>query len=901
MRPHTPNHPFTPEILNSVNKLFLLTVLCCFAACQTKRTVLYQSRAFTLNSDGVAQGEYQASVLSRNHLKSDYQSQAAATYSRLVTFKFSINEKDNELPPGKDHWVIIGEEQESPLITFGAQPTAIPEKPATFLPVNYEYTFRVDMTPVIQQFEKQGYYEAFDGTRVAKADFKGFYIAGGAEPLTWDFVNLGNQGLKLEREGQSHIYRITLKLNPQNEAASRVKTWKPLKNLSERPRYRSDQPIVDALFNLSLDEALQNIEPDSTFRTGAKWGGVWTRDISYSILLAFAYHEPEVAKISLRKKVKRGRIVQDTGSGGAWPVSSDRTTWALAAWEIYKVTGDRNWLSEAFQIIKNSLADDEKTIFNEKLGLYSGESSFLDWREQTYPKWMSNMDIYVSQNLGTNVVHYQARVILAEMAKQLGEPHELYAAQAESLKKAINQHFWMAQQGYYAQYLYGRPNLNLSPRFEALGEALAVIFGVANEEQAQYILSKSPLTDFGVTCIYPQIPGIPPYHNNAVWPFVQSYWNLAAAKAGNEQALNHGLAAIYRAGALFLTNYENFVAETGDFEGTEINSDRMLWSMAGNLAMVHRVFIGMSFETDGIRFNPVIPQNYAGKRTLSRFKYRNAELKITVNGFGRRISRITLDGKPLPDAFLPADIAGKHRIDIEMDNQAFHQSAINLTQNHFSLPAPQVKQVGNQLQWEPIPGAELYRVYRNGLRAVDITLTQCPLGATSQFAEYKVSAFDKFGFESFTSEPIYVVDQERVKTIQLEAYLPAAELPYTNFSGAGFVETSTTVNRSITCTIDVPDAAEYLLDIRYSNGSGPWNTDNKCAIRSLELNGTPAGVLVFPQRGKDEWSDWGYSNSKRVRLRKGKNALRLTFEDWNNNMNVDVNTAMLDCIRLIRL
>jgi hypothetical protein len=67
------------------------------------------------------------------------------------------------------------------------------------------------------------------------------------------------------------------------------------------------------LYNLSLEEARKNIEPDSTLRTGAQWGGVWTRDVSYSTLLAFAYHEPEVAKISLLRKVKRDRIIQDTG------------------------------------------------------------------------------------------------------------------------------------------------------------------------------------------------------------------------------------------------------------------------------------------------------------------------------------------------------------------------------------------------------------------------------------------------------------------------------------------------------------------------------------------------------------------------------------------------------------
>ena len=381
--------------------------------------------------------------------------------------------------------------------------------------------------------------------------------------------------------------------------------WTGASDLPPGPEYTSGQPIVDALFNLAKEEAHRNVEEDGTLRTGAKWSGVWTRDVSYSALLAFAIHNPEAVKTSLRAKVKRGRIVQDTGSGGAWPVSSDRTTWVLAAWEVYQVTGERAWLEEIYPIVKATLDDDRKTLVDPPTGLYRGESSFLDWREQTYPKWMDNRDIYVSQNLGTNVVHYQAHRILAEMAKIKGEPYELYNERAEKIKQGINDYLWMKDKGYYAQFLYGRDELILSPRYEALGEALAILFGVADKEQAASIISKSPLTEFGATCVYPQMPGIPPYHNNGIWPFVQSYWNLAAAKTGNEDVLNHGLASIYRAAALFLTNYENMVAETGDFLGTEINSHRMLWSMAGNLAMVHRVFMGMEFKNDGLYFNGI--------------------------------------------------------------------------------------------------------------------------------------------------------------------------------------------------------------------------------------------------------------------------------------------------------
>lgn len=883
-----------------MNKCILLAFSILFMACkQSSNDALYSSDEFSVFADRVVQGKYEAVVVSPTEIRSNYVSAASQQFSRLVKFKVSINEKDNEMMPGNDHWVVIGEEHESPVKTFGQHDGAIPAGEHGFLPPNYEYTFRVNMAPVLRQFAEKGYFEAFDGSKVAKADFKGFYLAGGSEPLTWDFVNLDEQGLKLADPDNDSVYAITLKLNPLNAEDTAAKTWKLSKDISQKPSYQSGQPIVDALFNLSLEEALKNIEPDTTFRTGAKWGGVWTRDISYSILLAFAYHEPEVAKHSLMKKVKRRRIIQDTGSGGAWPVSSDRTTWALAAWEIYKVTGDTAWLRNAFEIISNSVADDAKVVGMTATGMYSGESSFLDWREQTYPKWMDNKDIYVSENLGTNVVHYQVHNILAMMAKELGVDGTGYAATALAIREGINKYLWMEDKGYYAQYLYGRAGLTASPRFEALGEALAVLFDVADKGRAQTIFEKSPLTSYGVTCIYPQIPNIPPYHNNGIWPFVQSYWNLAAAKAGNEKALNHGLAAIYRAGALFLTNYENFVAENGDYAGTEINSDRMLWSMAGNLAMVHRVFAGMSFEPNGIRFAPAVPAAYKGKKTLSNFKYRNAVLDIEVNGTGNTIASISMDDQALKEAFVPATISGRHKVIINLSNQAFSSNGVNMVANKFSLPDPKVAIADGQLTWKPIDGAVQYLVYKDGKL---IAKTQEPAFriAGELTAEYKVSAIDADGFESFTSEPV-MANALQAQVLEMEQFGVPSRLPYVNFTGTGFLELSNEANKVITWTVEVKEAGRYLLDFRYSNGSGPWNTDNKCALRSLYINEMYTGSMVFPQRGKDEWSEWGYSNARIVALNAGKNTFRLALEPWNTNMNVEVNTAMLDALRLLRM
>jgi len=124
---------------------------------------------------------------------------------------------------------------------------------------------------------------------------------------------------------------------------------------------------------------------------------------------------------SLMRKVSDDRIIQDTGTGGAWPVSSDRVVWALAAWEIWRYTGDRDWLAKAFEITTNSIEADSKTITDPFTGLIRGESSFLDWRKQTYPLWMEPADIYGSLNLGTNAAYCQTLKVTGMMAQELGK------------------------------------------------------------------------------------------------------------------------------------------------------------------------------------------------------------------------------------------------------------------------------------------------------------------------------------------------------------------------------------------------------------------------------------------------------------------------------------------------
>ncbi|MEM9822386.1 MAG: glycogen debranching protein, partial [Bacteroidota bacterium] len=117
--------------------------------------------------------------------------------------------------------------------------------------------------------------------------------------------------------------------------------------------------------------------------------------------------------------------------------------------------------------------------------------------------------------------------------------------------------------------------------------------------------------------------------------------------------------------------------------------------------------------------------------------------------------------------------------------------------------------------------------------------------------------------------------------------------------GKGLVEFSTDQNQVNKITVANEKDSYYLIYINNSKRSGRRNNNNKCAIRSFSVDNQYAGVLVFPQRGKDEWSEWGFSNRIKVALKKGSHQFKIHFEDWNNNMDVQVNTAMLDYLRII--
>src|SRR5690349_15700375 len=321
---------------------------------------------------------------------------------------------------------------------------------------------------------------------------------------------------------------------------------------------RSDtaSALFDGLFAMAQDDLRQDsVEqirdgafnhgqpiPCHCFETGEKWPYVWTRDLSYSIDLGLWRFDPARSRNGLEFKLSDVRmpsapqglyVMQDTGSGGSWPISTDRIVWFLGARHLL---ADAGFATRVRQALKDTLAQDRQYAFDPALGLYRGETSFLDWREQTYPAWTADNVGFIAQSfaLSTNVLQYQALELAAELADKHGDSRGAeYRAQAAALKSAINQHFWRADRGLYMSYL-GGDGLPVEA-YDLLGLSLAITSGVADPARARQALANYPTWPSGSPVIWPERADQPIYHNRAIWPFVSAY-ALRAARAVDDPA-----------------------------------------------------------------------------------------------------------------------------------------------------------------------------------------------------------------------------------------------------------------------------------------------------------------------------------------------------------------------------
>ncbi len=673
------------------------------------------------------------------------------------------------------------------------------------------------------------------------------------------------------------------------------------------PQYRGDLPILEAAYNLAVCELEDNTSPEGLLLTGATWKSVWTRDAAYAVHLSLAAAAPRRSMDSLRARVRDGEIIQDTGTGGSWPVSTDRVVWAIAAWSLYENTGDRDWLQWAAAVLEKTLKHDENAAASPE-GLFKGESSFLDWREQSYPDWMTAADIGNSIALGTLALHMQARAVLARMHRTLGNAEDaaFRQRQADSLKEQIDALFWRPSRRQYGQFFYGRGYPVLSERSDALAEALCVLFGVALGEKAKTVVANTPRSLYGTPVVSPYRSDLPSvYHNRAVWPFVEGYALWAAAVADEPQAVACGMASLLRAAILFGTNKENFSAETGEANDTVQNSDRQLWSIAGMLNMFYHAIFGLQWDGGDLIFSPCIPKAYGGDHWLTGLRLRGFTLDLHIHGYGSEVCRCLINGVDAPPV-IDARATGLFVVELELNPIDDDDDTPPFPIAGNDLPTPAWRALdpdepkSPMLAWAPVPEARAYTVYRSGIPLTQVQTTSYLPAETDYYAQYQIQAVGDNGRESFLNEP-----REQTPDGARVLLAPASigregEFPVEN--GQAWIDTQPHTSLLVFEPIAVETAGDYRVELLYCNAADNIANGDTCALRDLVLDHECVALLSLPHNStRGVWNSFSYTAPVTVRLEAGEHLFRLLYTERNRNANGTVNQAMVRHLRVTRL
>ena len=680
------------------------------------------------------------------------------------------------------------------------------------------------------------------------------------------------------------------------------KTWTQSKDLSAYPKFTAkNSPLAAAVYNLSLEEAVKSIHTDDfgeVFYTGTLWQKVWTRDTALSNLYSLAWVFPEISYNCEHEKIKTADGVsvfeQDTGTGGSYPVSTDKIITMLSVWETYLADGNKEHLSYFYDVCSNTIMQDMNVAYDNDAGLFRGETCGLDWRDQTYPDWTSEMynsglsAIAESKTASVNTIYCRVLEIMSKAAKVLGkgeDAEQAWAKAAEDLKGKIIDRLWNENMGLYSAWEYPEyMGSVLAEKTDVLGNGFALWFDIGTESQLEQICENYPLVNYGADTVYPQKQGKlhnanKIYHNFGVWPGWDSILMVGAAYHDNKALAEEIFNSNVRGAAVSLTNKEVINYRTG--EGVE--SDQQLWSVAGTLAGYYRVMFGMNYDEDGISFDPYIPSWMEGPFELSDYKYRNAVLKIKLSGEGDKVKSFKVDGvsKDIKSYVFPVNSTGSHTIEIVME-QSGTTYKINKSEDNLVVcpEMPAMSYNNGTLRWTPKSGLT-YKLW-TGREYVDVNSGSYTVD-TSVYGSYSLMAISPDGVCSELSKPI-VVSPDRIKIEAESGSVSSASL-----ISSGYVIDKRSRSAELTLSVTISKKGRYQLSGIYNN-SGDATSGVSCGIRSVYVDGTDKGSLIFPEVNSDHKDQT--STHLTLDLDEGVHTIKIFYDKANwydRNMSVTQN------------
>lgn len=828
------------------------------------KDVITQNDRFTVDANKVVEGKWVAEAKNGTHLVTNYQPPLSDSVPAVIKLRLAINGHDNELRPGEYHYIDLTEDTENAVIKACIADNKRPASQKIARPM--ELKLKIDLSTIKNDLSDKGYFVTPTHDTVYAEDYKGVWLTADIAPLDIETSQcpLHDELLVDATPSSNGIYNVSIDLStPQRQVN---KEWRISSPNANYPVYESNQKLMDVMHNMSIDE-IANRGPGIEDRRLSD--NFMVSQECYAIALALAYLEPEKSMQTLKTMVSDS-IITTGDSIETYNSLANKMIWATAAWEVYCATGDKQWLKYCYDIIvKNLTIIENSGLLNNETGLYRATCPYyVSNINQYYPPWASIADIFETSPLLANAIMEHAYRIVGMMCDEFEINY--HNSHAESLKDAINHRLWDEYKGYYSQYLYGGSLNMMSPCSDNLGQALCVLWDIADDNRGEALVNNMHLSCNGIALTYPINTSVKSEFNNAVIPMVQALWNLAAARNGNIAMLRCGIGAQIRPQALLASCDVSTSATTG--APLDISFSR--GNATGNLAMIYNVIAGMKFLPNGIEFSPKVPVCFEGKKTITSFRYRNAVLDITINGTGNDLKKIALDGKDLDDNFIDGNISGHHSIVITMNDIYTGSGKITVTKDLNHLPETPL------WQWDGFYGTTYnyngndgYKILINNEPRYSMRDSVLGTRDTVTYRSFSLLAVNKYG-SSYISKPHFItttaITHEFAK--HNPKYILGQQLPnYYKHQPIEITDTTSWVSIPVITT----EAGDYIVDVLYSNGNPLASLASPCQMLEVTTNGRLQGIIVTPQLGEGQWLGTAYSSHLNIKLLKGSSTLQL--------------------------
>ena len=245
--------------------------------------VITQNEKFTVGASKVVEGKWVAEAVSGTRLTTNYVPPAADSVPSVIRVRLAINGRDNELRPGEYHYIDLAGDCGNTVITACEPGEKLTASQKAALP--RELKLKIDLSPIKNSLSDKGYFVTPTRDTIYAQDYKGVWLTLHSSEFTVQSSQLiaadnlhsseftvqssqfrvsdprtpipelrspnSDELLVDAMPGEGDIHNVSISLTAPARQVS--KEWRINQPRTGYPVYNSNQKLMDAMHNMSID------------------------------------------------------------------------------------------------------------------------------------------------------------------------------------------------------------------------------------------------------------------------------------------------------------------------------------------------------------------------------------------------------------------------------------------------------------------------------------------------------------------------------------------------------------------------------------------------------------------------------------------------------------------------